>query len=199
MRLARPGLLAARAAVPAEHQQPAAVVGHHVAERIDRERRQVGRRKRGRIVALAAAVERGAPLGRVVHAARTGIDDQAVAVGHVGVAARIAVRIAVLALRGVELVPARLLVRDIDLPLDVDQRAGIAAALDPVADLERPPFGRVVVIDEHLEPRGLPLDAPVGVAEIRDQHGRRCRPARTAGLPCASQACGSPAGVSGAM
>src|ERR1700733_12244971 len=142
----------------AEHEKPAGIVGHHLAQRIDRERRQVRRRKRGGVVTLAAAIERGAALGGVVHDSWAGIDDEAIAVGDVGVAARIVIRIAMLTLAGVELVPAGFLVGDIDLPLDIDQRAGIAAALDAVADLERPPLRRLLVIDEDLEARGLPLD-----------------------------------------
>ena len=77
-----------------------------------------------------------------------------------------------LTLRGIELVPARLLVRDVDLPLDVDQHAFVAAAFDRITDFERPPFGRGVVVDEDLESRCLAFDASLRIFEIRHQHRR---------------------------
>ena len=90
--------------------------------------------------------------------------------------------VAVLAVQLLELVPGRLLVREVDAPLDVDQRAGVAAALDLVADLERPSLGALVVVDADLEARGLALDAPLGVLERLDgQLGRAVR--RELGLP----------------
>src|SRR5665213_1166850 len=198
MRLAGPRLLAARAAMAAEHEKPSGIVGHHLAEGVDRERRQARGRKRRRIIALAAAIEGGAALAGVVDDPRAGIEDEAIAVGDIGVASRIIVGITVLALAGVELVPAGLLVGDIDLPLDIDQRAGIAATFDAVADIERAAVRRHLVIDEHLEARGLALDPALGVAEIRHQHWRDAiglveRIAqRVAGLPQACDALGNP-------
>jgi len=104
--------------------------------------------------------------------ARSGVDDQPATQGDVGIAARMVRRIAVFAGRCVELVPAGLLVGEIDLPVDRGQRAAIAAAFDLVADLERSPLGARVVVNEHLETRGLPLDAALPVTEARDEERR---------------------------
>src|SRR5437763_5536152 len=112
------------------------------------------------------------PLRRGIYRAWPGIDDEpaALAARHLRVAPRVVGCVAVLALRLVELVPARLLVGDVSLPLDVDELAGITAAFHGVADLERAPLGRLFVIDIDLEARRLPLDAALAVLEVGDRH-----------------------------
>jgi hypothetical protein len=83
---------------------------------------------------------------------------------------RVIGQIAVLALERVEGEPAGLLVGEIDAPLDVDKLAAVAAALDMIAELERPPFRSLVVIDENLEPRPLALHPAVLVLERGHVH-----------------------------
>ena len=124
----------------AEHQQAALVVHHHLAERFDRIRRQLRGWKGCGVVALAASIEGRTAFGGGDRA-RARIDDQPAAlIDNAGIAPRIIRRIAVLTLHLLELVPARLLVGDIGLPLDFNERAVVAAALDSVADLERTPL-----------------------------------------------------------
>ena len=77
-----------------------------------------------------------------------------------------------LAGQAVELVPAGLLVGDVDAPLDVDEGTPVAAARHMVAELERPAFRGFLVIDEDLKPRGLALDAAFGILELHDQPRR---------------------------
>ena len=103
---------------------------------------------------------------------RAGVDDQLLPldrIGDAGVAQRRVVGIAGLAAQPVEGEPCRLLVGELDAPLDVDQLAAIAATLDMVADLQRAALGIGRVIDEDLETRGLALDAALAVLEMLDR------------------------------
>jgi hypothetical protein len=85
--------------VTAEHQQPAGIVHHHFAERVDRIRRELFGRKGGGVVAFAAAIEESASL-RVGDDARARVDDQPAAlIDDIGVTPRMIRRIAVLTLR----------------------------------------------------------------------------------------------------
>jgi hypothetical protein len=170
MGLAGVGLLAAGTAVAAQDEQPSGIVRHHLAQRIDGVGRELGRRKIRRIAALAAAIEGRAAPRHHIDAARPGIDDQPLApgIGNRGVAPYRADGMAMLAGQAVELVPAGLLVGDVDAPLDVDEGAPVAAALHMVAELERPAFRGFLVIDEDLKPRGLALDAAFGILELHD-------------------------------
>ena len=68
-----------------------------------------------------------------------------------------------------ELVPDGLLVGEVDAPLDVLQGAVIAAAVDGIADVERPAVGTLIVIDVDLEARGGAFDAAPGVLEFPDR------------------------------
>ena len=165
MWLARAGVLAARSPVAAEHDQACTVVGHDLAERIDGAWGEAFGRERRGVIAFAAAVERGPPLVLAIHDARPGIDDQAVAIVDAGIAQRMIVGVAVFTIRLLEFVPARLFVGDVDLPLDVDQRAGVAAAFDVVTDFQGTSLGRLLVVDIDLEARGLSLDASLRVLE----------------------------------
>src|ERR1700744_3262789 len=110
----------------------------------------------------AVAVEARAPVRRRVDVARTGIDDQALARGRADdlrVPSRMTVGVAVLAVELLELVPDGLLVREPDAPLNVDERSGVAASFDVVAELQRATFRTVVVVNPHLKARRLPADA----------------------------------------
>ena len=127
---------------PSTSSRPVSSVSS-VAERVDGVGLQRGRKRR-RVGVPAVAVEvRACGCVGAVDGARAGIDDQLLArapIGDRGVAPRVTGRVAVLAVELRELVPGGLLVRQVDAPLDVDERAGIAAAFDRVAELERPPL-----------------------------------------------------------
>src|ERR1044072_751295 len=82
--------------------------------------------------------------------------------------------VAVLAVELLERIPTRLLVRQIDSPLNVLDAADhrLSGLLQDdfylVADLNLFPLLQVVIVAEDAEPRGLPLDAPFAVLELRD-------------------------------
>src|SRR5262249_8889611 len=86
---------------------------------------------------------------------------------------RVVGSVAVLAGELLELVPGALLVGQVGAPLDVHQGALVAAARDRVAELERPPFRALVVVDPDLEARRLALDAPLGI--LAGAHGPLAR------------------------
>src|SRR3954447_22564791 len=168
MRLAGADLFRAGAAVAAKDDRAPGIVEQQIAERINR----IGRQRWGkccRVAAFTAAVERGTAL-LLTDGPGTGINDQPAALGNIGVAPRRVGRIAVLTQRRVELVPARLLVGEIDLPADLGQRPVITAAFDLVADLERPAIGAFLVIDKDLKACRLALNAALGVAKLGDEN-----------------------------
>ena len=171
-RMAEAGEERAAVAVPAEQQQPPAVVRHHLAQRVDVVGRHPARREVDRIGRVAVAPEARLAPRRAVDGLRACVDDQLLPldrIGDAGIAQRRAVGIAGLAAQPVEGEPCRLLVGELGAPLDVDQLAAIAAALDMVADLQRAALGIGVVVDEDLEARGLPLDAALAVLEMLDR------------------------------
>src|SRR5437868_14453635 len=143
--------------VAAEDEKASFVVGEKIAERVDRQRMQ-RRRKRRRIVLAAVAIEARSAARGAVDAARAGIDDQPlprVRMGDRGVAQRMIVAVAVLSRKLLELIPARFLVREPDTPLDVDERAGIAAAFDAIAAFDRTSVRRRVVVPPHFKAPAL--------------------------------------------
>jgi hypothetical protein len=84
---------------------------------------------------------------------------------------------------------------DVNLPVDLGQRAVVATPFDRIADLERSSLRRLLVIDEHLKPRRLALDATPRVAKRGDEQGRSAVWSEA----LIAVAVGRPAGVSGAI
>src|SRR5258705_13980586 len=76
--------------------------------------------------------------------------------------------VTMLAREPVEGVPHGLLIGDINTPLNIDQRCGVAAAFNRVAELERAPLRMLVIVNVNLETRGLAFDSPFRVLELRD-------------------------------
>jgi hypothetical protein len=165
----------------AEYQQPVHAVllsTAKLAQRGDRVRHQ---RRRKRLRSFAGALrESGELMLRVLEpdGAWSGIDDQLLAllgIGDVGVAQLVAGAVAMLAGGLLELIPARLLVREVDSPMDVvdpDLAALPGMSVDDVefvADLQLAPIGTGIVVDEHAEPSGLPSDPAVAVLELADR------------------------------
>ena len=146
-------------------------VGPDLAQGVDRIRFEGRREILGvaRVRALLELRTRGLAFAALVKN-RLGprIDDQHLPrlfVGDVGVAQRMVGGVAVLALKLLELVPDRFLVRQVDGPLDIDQWAGAAGAPDRFALLELPALGVLAVVDKDLETRRLTLDPALRVFE----------------------------------
>src|ERR1044072_3884588 len=82
--------------------------------------------------------------------------------------------VAVLAVELLERIPTRLLVRQIDSPLNVLDAADhrLSGLLQDdfylVADLNLFTLLQVIIVAEDAEPRGLPFAAPFAVLELRD-------------------------------
>ena len=82
------------------------------------------------------------------------------------------VGIAVFPVELLELIPRRLLVGEVDAPLDIDEFPRVSPALDGVAELERATFRARLIVDEHLESGGLPHDPTLAVLEAVDAQHR---------------------------
>src|SRR6266566_7374650 len=68
-----------------------------------------------------------------------------------------------------ELIPARLLIRQIYTPLDIDERAGIATAFDLVAQPQRPALRMLFVVGPNLKACCLSLKSSLAIFERRDR------------------------------
>src|SRR5438270_9890896 len=72
-------------------------------------------------------------------------------------------------LKLLELIPARFLIRQVDTPLDIDERAGIAAAFDLVAQPQRAALRILFVVGPNLEARCLSFKSSLVIFERRDR------------------------------
>src|SRR5665213_4606943 len=111
--------------VTAEHQKAARVVDEQFAQRVDLFRVQVLRRECSGVEAARAAIEARMADVLQIDDLRSGVDDEALAfvgVGDGGIAERMAILVTVFAFELLKLIPAGLLIGEVDAPLNIDQR-----------------------------------------------------------------------------
>src|ERR1044072_1114293 len=75
--------------------------------------------------------------------------------------------VTVFSLELLKLVPRRLFVTKIDTPLNIDKRAGVAAAFDVIAEFQRAAMRMLVVIRPDLKARSLSFHSSLRILASR--------------------------------